>query len=148
MAKNEAVLHKAEAWQRRWEVCQMALEDLQAANARATMRRHELVSSYWPVMERLDQAEEAVAALSKQVSETAEVVWSSRCYSALSSLMSAWFEYRRKTQRYLSHWQLAAREVATCSIYGVHQLIACHAQVMGMSHYVFACLLAGLQPGL
>lgn len=43
------------------------MEDLAAANTRAMMRRHELVASYWPVMSRLNQAEDAVAALISQV---------------------------------------------------------------------------------
>jgi hypothetical protein len=58
---------KAEAWRKRWEACQMEVEDLQASNARAITRRQELVNSYWPVMERLGAAEDVVAALTKQV---------------------------------------------------------------------------------
>jgi hypothetical protein len=58
---------KAEAWRKRCEACQMEVEDLQASNARAVTRRQELVNSYWPVMERLGAAEDAVAALTKQV---------------------------------------------------------------------------------
>lgn len=45
----------------------MEVEDLAAANHRAMLRRHELVASYWPVMTRLNLAEDVVAALSQQV---------------------------------------------------------------------------------
>jgi len=64
-AKQEAA--KAHTWQQRWEACRLEVEDLAAANTRAMMRRHELVASYWPVMSRLNQAEDAVAALISQV---------------------------------------------------------------------------------
>lgn len=67
LAGMQSFVAKAEGWRRRWEVCQMEVEDLMAADARATMRRQELVSSYWPVMERLGAAEDVVAALTQQV---------------------------------------------------------------------------------
>ncbi|WIA38455.1 hypothetical protein OEZ86_001779 [Tetradesmus obliquus] len=66
LAGMQSFVAKAEGWRRRWEVCQMEVEDLMAADARATMRRQELVSSYWPVMERLGAAEDVVAALTQQ----------------------------------------------------------------------------------
>jgi hypothetical protein len=67
LAGMQGFVAKAEAWRKRWEACQMEVEDLQAANARAITRRQELVNSYWPVMERLGAAEDVVAALTKQV---------------------------------------------------------------------------------
>lgn len=67
LADSQGLVAKAEGWRKRWEICQMEVEDLQAANIRATMRRQELVSSYWPVMERLNSAEDVVAALTQQV---------------------------------------------------------------------------------
>eukprot|EP00879_Flechtneria_rotunda_P030370 GHRR01032995.1.p1 GENE.GHRR01032995.1~~GHRR01032995.1.p1 ORF type:complete len:259 (+),score=126.93 GHRR01032995.1:126-902(+) len=65
--RADASIAQAEFWRRRWEVCQMEVEDLQAANTRAMIRRQELVSSYWPVMERLGYAEDVVQALTQQV---------------------------------------------------------------------------------
>lgn len=54
----------------------MEVEDLTGANMRARLRRHELVASYWPVMARLNLAEDAVAALAQQVCIIcAFVVW-------------------------------------------------------------------------
>jgi hypothetical protein len=58
---------RAQGWQRRLEQTQMLVEDLEATNARAVVRRQELVSSYWPVMTRLRKAEDAVQALMQQV---------------------------------------------------------------------------------
>jgi hypothetical protein len=45
----------------------MELQDLTASNARAMQRRHDLVASYWPVMARLNLAEDVAAALKQQV---------------------------------------------------------------------------------
>jgi hypothetical protein len=67
LAGMKGFVVKAEGWRKRWDVCQMEVEDLLAQNARAIMRRQELVSSYWPVMERLGAAEDVVVALTKQV---------------------------------------------------------------------------------
>jgi hypothetical protein len=54
----------------------MEVEDLTGANMRAMLRRHELVASYWPVMARLDLAEDAVTALTQQVcTMCTSVVW-------------------------------------------------------------------------
>lgn len=53
----------------------MQLEDLTASNARAMMRRHDLVASYWPVMERLNLAEDVVAALTQQVMTQQHGLW-------------------------------------------------------------------------
>lgn len=64
-AKQEAAT--AHSWRQRCESMRLQVEDLDAANARAMLRRHELVASYWPVMARLNLAEDAVAALTQQV---------------------------------------------------------------------------------
>lgn len=64
-AKQEA--GKAQSWHRSYEASRMEVEDLRAANNRAMLRRHELVASYWPVMSRLNTAEDAVAALTQQL---------------------------------------------------------------------------------
>eukprot|EP00775_Hariotina_reticulata_P005424 gene5424-5657_t len=64
---------KAQEWQQRLEQTQMHVEDLQATNARAALRRHELVSSYWPVMTRLGKAEDAVQALKQQVQDLGHI---------------------------------------------------------------------------
>lgn len=65
MAKQEA--GKAQSWHRSYEASRMEVEDLRAANKQAMLRRHELVASYWPVMARLNAAEDAVAALTQQL---------------------------------------------------------------------------------
>lgn len=64
-AKQEAAT--AQGWRRRWEACRMEVEDLAASNARAMQRRHNLVASYWPVMARLNLAEDVAAAVTQQV---------------------------------------------------------------------------------
>jgi hypothetical protein len=64
-AKHEAA--KAHGWRQRWEASRMELQDLTASNARAMQRRHDLVASYWPVMARLNLAEDVTAALKQQV---------------------------------------------------------------------------------
>jgi hypothetical protein len=64
-AKQEAAT--AHSWRQRCQSMRMQVDDLDAANARAMLRRHELVASYWPVMARLNLAEDAVAALTQQV---------------------------------------------------------------------------------
>lgn len=64
-AKQEA--GKAQSWHRSYEASRMEVEDLRATNNRAMLRRHELVASYWPVMSRLNAAEDAVAALTQQL---------------------------------------------------------------------------------
>jgi hypothetical protein len=71
-AKQEAAT--AHSWHQRWEAVRMEVEDLAAANRRAMMRRHELVASYWPVMARLNLAEDAAAALTQQVRGGAPVL--------------------------------------------------------------------------
>jgi hypothetical protein len=73
-AKQEAA--KAHRWRQSWEATRMEVEDLTGANMRAMLRRHELVASYWPVMARLNLAEDAVTVLTQQVCiMCAAVVW-------------------------------------------------------------------------
>jgi hypothetical protein len=64
-AKQDAAT--AHSWHQRCASMRMQVEDLEGANTRAMLRRHELVASYWPVMARLNLAEDAVAALTQQV---------------------------------------------------------------------------------